>query len=661
MAKNVFDQFDTSPTSGKPGGNLFDQFDTKDGPRKKSWIDSYLSGLGDAVTFGFGDELQGWAKGGLDEKARNKAMWEARDWQDSAQAANPFAYGGGQLSGAIIPGFVAGGPLRAALGASKYANIGKNFGLLSRIGAAGAVGAAGGALYGAGSADDEDRLKSAIEGGIWGAPTAAIGQGVLGELLPSVVGSFAKNLSPSKRVRDEIAGIGARMGDTPADFAGRLSTAPDEAILGDVITGGPELMRDAALRPSRGRNDLDKLLTERNNNIADQTAKDLWDTLGQGVPKDAADRVRSLSDIQDQMARPLYAEVYNMRVQAVPKSAKDFIEFNSRNGARFKASIDEARESMRRTLGVNVTDDELMKYPQFWHTVLHNVEDRVGRAIDAAKMDPLGAPMGKAVAEMTGDARKFNDNVRNMLGDKFKQAQDIYAGAAKSKAAEEFGADMVKAKGDLALGEVAQKLAKMTTSERQHAQYGALSALEELLRAADTGTGKANVLRPIIGNQSKKRTLQHIFGQSQGFDDLMTRIEKRAELFGNTERAGIGRGPQTAEKLTGAKALTDRTPSTGNLVGDLMKYLTSKGNERYSEEVSNEIIRIMSTPVRQAEAEIARAGGMKAWLDSRNAAARALKRMQELPEQRTRLLANSVINAAFSPIGGEGFKTISGQ
>jgi len=658
MTKNIFDQFDTKP--GGSGDNVFDQFDTKD-RKKPTALDSFLSGLGDAVSFGFGDELSGWLRGGFDEKARNRYMWEARDYQDAAQAANPFAYGGGQLSGAFIPGFAAGAPLRAALGASKFANIGKNFGLLSRLGVAGAVGAAGGGVYGAGSADDGDRLKAATEGAIWGAPTALIGQGIFGEILPAVGGQFAKNLSPSKRVRDEIAGIGARMGDTPADFAARLSASPDEAILGDVITGGPELMRDAALRPSKGRNDLDKLLTDRNNNIADQTAADLWDTLGQGVPKDAANRVRSLSDIQEQMAKPLYAEVYQTRVQAVPKAAKDFITFNSRSGARFNGAIEEARESMRRFLGPDVTDDVLMQHPQFWHTVLHNVEDRVGRAISAAKMDPLGAPMGKAVAEMTGDARKFNNTVRDMLGDKFKQAQDIYAGAAKSKAAEEFGADMVKAKGDLALGEVAQALAKMTPAERQHAQYGALSALEELLRAADTGTGKANVLRPIIGNQSKRRTLQHIFGQSSGFDDLMARIDKRAELFGNTERAGIGRGPQTAEKLTGAKALTDRAPSTGNLFGDLVKFLTAKGNDKYSEDVSNEIIRIMSMPVRQAEAEIAQAGGMKAWLDSRSAAARALKRMQQLPEHRTRLLTNAAINAAFSPIGGEGFKSLSGQ
>lgn len=635
---------------------------------KPSDLDAFLSGIGDGLSFGFGDELQGLVAGAgsaLSGKdfwsGYNSSVDDAREWQYRSQLANPYAYGGGQIASAVIPGFAGGGALRGVLGASKFANIGKRFGLLSRVAGAGIAGGAGGALYGAGSANGNDVLESAKEGAIWGAPAGALGQIALGELLPAVGKSFMNTVSPQKRVVDEIAGMGTRMGDTPQEFGARLAAAPDEAIMGDVVLGGPELLRDAALRPSKGRNDLDKVLTTRNNEVAQQTADDLWNTLGTGIPRDAAKRVRSLSDVQETQARPLYAEVYQQRVQAVPKAAKDFVSFNSRAGARFAPAVEEARESMRRVYGPDVTDDQLMQLPEFWHKTLHNVEDRVGRAMTAAKMDPLGAPMGMAVAEMTGDARKFNDTVRNMLGDKFKKAQDIYAGAAKSKAAEEFGADMVKASGDLNLGEISNKLAKMTPAERQHAQYGALSTMEEMLRKADTGTGMANVLRPLVGNQSKRRTLQHIFGQSQGFDDLMNRIDKRVELFNNTVKAGIGRGPQTAEKLTGARALGERLPSTGTLLSDLIRFVTAKGNDKYSEEVSNEIIRLMGMPVRQAEAEILQAGGMEKWLKGKHALAQAQRRIQDLPQDRTKQLVNAVTNNLYAPMFGAGIASTQGM
>lgn len=648
MAKNPWEEDYGKPASGMPWQ---DKYSYDSGPGA---VESFLSGAGDALTFGWGDELLGLGAGLIGMNGEDVTNW-SRLQQKDAQSANPWAYGGGQLAGAFVPGLGLGAPLRAGLGAT-----GKSFGLMSRLGASTALGGVGGAAYGAGSANGEDLGGAALEGAMWGAPMGLAGQAVFGELAPALFKSASRAMSPQKRVVDEMAGMSARMGDTPAQFGGRLAAAPDEAVLGDVVAGGPELLRDAAVRPSRGRNELDQVFTDRNRAIAQQTSDDLWGTLGAGIPRDAANRVRSLTDIQETAARPLYTEVYQQRVQAVPKAARDFVAFNSRGGARFAPAVEEARESMRRVLGPDVTDDRLMQLPEFWHRILHNVEDRVGRAMSAAKMDPLGAPMGMAISDMVGDSRRFNDVVRSMLGPKFRKAQDIYAGAARSKMAEEFGADMVKSRGDLALGEVANRLGKMTAAERQHAQYGALSALDEMMRAADTGTGMANVLRPIIGNQSKRRTLQHIFGQSQGFDDLMRRIETRDQLFQNTVKAGIGRGPQTAEKLTGAKALNDRVPSTGNMVADLARFLASKGNDRYSEEVSNEIIRILSMPVRRAEAEIAQAGGMQAWLKSRNALAQAQRQATQLPQERQRLMASAIINGVYAPIYGGGASSAGG-
>lgn len=632
-------------------------------------LESFLSGAGDALTFGWGDELLGFGANLIGMNGDEVTRWSRLQQQDAANA-NGMLYGAGQIGGSMLGGFGVGGLGRAGLSAAglgaKAADMARNVGWMGRLGVAGATGAAGGAAYGAGSANDEDRMAAAQMGALWGGAGGGIGHALLGELAPHLMRGVQKQFSPDAQAASVLGDTLERFGQTPQDLEAAILKAnapgaPAGATAMDVIKGAPQVVKGAAVRPSAGREALRDAFDARNNNIATETANDVWDTLGQGIPRDAASRVRSLSDIQEQMAKPLYAEVYQTRVQAVPKAAKDFITFNSRSGARFNGAIEEARESMRRFLGPDVTDDVLMQHPQFWHTVLHNVEDRVGRAISAAKMDPLGAPMGKAVAEMTGDARKFNDTVRNMLGDKFKQAQDIFAGAAKSKTAEEFGADMVKAKGDLALGEIAQKLAKMTPAEKQHAQYGALSALEEMLRGADTGTGKANPLRAIIGNASKRRALQHIFGQSQGFDDLLARMETRQKMFQNTVEAGVGVNSHTAPLMAAREGFEAATnPTLGGVKGFLFKMLAGDSQNKYNETIANRVIELMQTPTADLERAILQAGGFQQWLQKRGLLQAAIAQQKKVREARPKALANAAVNNLWSSVYGSGFGQAGG-
>lgn len=632
-------------------------------------LESFLSGAGDALTFGWGDELLGLGAGLIGMNGDDVTAWSRLQQRDAADA-NGLLYGAGQIGGSFVGGLGVGGAARAGLTAAnlgaKAANAARGVGLLGRIGVGGATGAAGGAAYGAGSANDEDRFAGATSGAIWGGIGGAGGQAIMGELLPHLGSGIAKQLSPDRRATDVLAKTLERFGQSEGDLMSAIQKAnapgaPAGTLALDVIKGAPQVLKGAAVRPSAGRDALRDVMDTRNNAIAEETASDLWNTLGTGLPRDAAQRVKSLSDIQEQMAKPLYGEVYQTRVAAVPKSAKDFVAFNSRDGARFNTAINEARESMRRTLGVNVTDEVLMQYPQFWHTVLHNVEDRVGRAIAGAKMDPLGAPMGKSVAEMAGDARKFNDTVRNMLGDKFKKAQDIYSGAAKSKAAEEFGQEMVTASGDLELGKVAERLAKMTPGEKQHAQYGALSALEEMMRRADTGSGKVNPLRAIIGNASKRRNLQHVFGQSQGFDDLMSRMETRQRMFQNTVESGVGVNSHTAPVQAARDSFEAATnPTIGGIKGFLIKMLAGDSQDAYNETISNKVIDLMKMPTSDLEQAITRAGGFQQWLQQKGLLQAAIQQQKRMRDARPQKLANAATSNLWANVYGSGFGEAGG-
>lgn len=125
-----------------------------------------IQGAGDTITFGFLDEIAG--KGasmlGLDgNKVRDNLRQRAKD-------AGP-AYTAGQVGGALVPGLGTVGAIRTVPTASRVIR-----------GLAGAgTGAAQGGLYGAGSAEDGQRVEGAVTGAAIGAATG----GVLGGVLPA--------------------------------------------------------------------------------------------------------------------------------------------------------------------------------------------------------------------------------------------------------------------------------------------------------------------------------------------------------------------------------------------------------------------------------------------------------------------------------------------
>lgn len=125
-----------------------------------------IQGVGDTVTFGFLDEIAG--KGasmlGFDgNKVRDNLRQRAKD-------AGP-AYTAGQVGGALVPGLGTVGAIRTVPTASR----------LIRSAAGAGTGAAQGGLYGAGSAEDGQRLEGAATGATVGAVTG----GVLGGVIPA--------------------------------------------------------------------------------------------------------------------------------------------------------------------------------------------------------------------------------------------------------------------------------------------------------------------------------------------------------------------------------------------------------------------------------------------------------------------------------------------
>lgn len=201
------------------------------GPIAQS-VDAGATGIRDAVTFGFGDEIFG---GG--------------DRQEALRESNPVASVMGNIAGGLaLPGGGltqnASGALQGArgIGAAVMPNLAPGASLLSRVGVGAGEGFGMGALYGAGSGEDGSRAESAlINGGI-----GAVGGAVI-PLVAQGISSGYRNIADSLS-RSEVA----RQSGVSPEVARQLAQTLDaDGTLGSVgrsnmaAAGGEAMLADA--------------------------------------------------------------------------------------------------------------------------------------------------------------------------------------------------------------------------------------------------------------------------------------------------------------------------------------------------------------------------------------------------------------------------------
>jgi hypothetical protein len=214
--------------------------------RNSSMLDPFVQG----VTFGFGDELRGAVQGGLSAmqggdfgETYKREVDQSRNALDFQRRENPVGSIAAEVAGAIPTGMLAGGQL-AGRGAT----------MLGRMASTAGVGAAQGAVYGAGAAEDDNRLGGA-------ALSAGVGAGV-GAAIPVVGNAVSKLIQRSQqgKVLDAAAKVAPTADDLKSAAANMFEAATggtpvavsDNAFmrfLGDVQTVGKKLRINANLDP----------------------------------------------------------------------------------------------------------------------------------------------------------------------------------------------------------------------------------------------------------------------------------------------------------------------------------------------------------------------------------------------------------------------------
>lgn len=689
MAKQPWEENYGKPA---PSGGARNPWEEKYGPRggelsRMSAFDAFMSGAGDSLSFGFGDEIQGGLaglgaslSGGDYWDTYNRSTAEARRWQDVASADQGGWKFAGEVGGALAGGLVAGGGGALAgnllRGGAAATAAPRNMGLLARMGRAVPFAAGGGALYGAGASDggeNGDMLLNAALGG-------AVG-GVAGPLF-TLAGSAGKkalidpflDMNPTrqaaKHIQSELDRYGMNANRLMQGVDEVASVDPNNAWAMDAFGPlGPDLVRASSASAGPELALMETAAKARNKAIGEGARDSFWSKLG-GGPRERINYVNRVSEIDTELSNfdTVYKTIDNQALDpaAFPKELTDFVARNApesykvqtAKGAKdltqkavgpFKEAMDAAVEVMRGELGADVPAQVLMSKPKFWRTFL---------TMARHSKDDAWNGNNKTMGEVRSQAYNKLKNLLgddNVLGKDWVKAQERYAALKMERDGLEFGFKSVMETDAPRLADNLKLFNNMTPAQKKWARKGMIARLEEGIRSQQTRGSTRDMLRKVGDNPVQQDALARFFARvnADGTIDnrftkltgMLEELDKRYTFFDNIERSGILKGPKTASVLTQAADQADRTLPVagevikGNIFGALRKAFTGDSTSRFDQEVANEIIKFMRTPARITdragnlvgglEHEI-RTQGLEKWLNGPSAVQKALKRQMQM-------------------------------
>lgn len=540
-----------APPAAVPEGFTLDQ-----GPGQGEAI---ARGVQQGVTFNFGDEMRGvLAAGGgkvgsdtepagphnlligaykllLSGDPEAKKLYDAtvaseRERTKAAQEKNPASYAAGNVLGAVAV------PLGGALNAAT---------LLARIGRGAMVGAGAGALAGAGQGETAtERGAGAVTGGGIGAVAGAaapvvlrgaeaVGRGIAAAAAPITnrIRGAANPEAQAARTAVEYLGKGAPE-LTSAEFGAAQSAGLPVANIERGGEAGRALARWAANVSPEARDTIQKFADARFEGQGDRAITFLQNIAGtSGNTTVLRDSLRGLARIEN---RPAYNKAYSTPAAqgmwdegfeqiAQAPVVQNAIRAASVTGAnrgtidgfpRIRSPFVVDKQTGALTLRVDENGNRVLPNLQFW--------DHVKRNLD--KID-------------TPEARALNDALKSHLDDLVPDYKTARAGAAKFFGAEDaMDAGQKFVHQNMAIGEAAKALSKMTPHERDMFKIGFASKLiDDIGNTRD----RVNVMARINNSPNAKAKLGMVLGpnghrQLEALMSVEQSMDKLRTALGNS-------------------------------------------------------------------------------------------------------------------------------
>lgn len=223
-----------------------------------SKTESGLRGAAQGISMGWADEATAAIESALSDKDYQQALEESRTAYKAAEQANPYTYLAGEVGGGVaLPGF---GMAQAAKAPTMLAKLAKM----------GMIGAATGAVQGAGTSEAQD-ASGVLRDAQGSAQVGAIAAPVLGVAAPGLLKAGAGAIRKMSTTADE-AGKMFEYGQKGLDLVGEEAAIREEELLRDAI--------DKNIRPAvQGVNKLESGLYEQAKDVSRDKAFPLQDII----------------------------------------------------------------------------------------------------------------------------------------------------------------------------------------------------------------------------------------------------------------------------------------------------------------------------------------------------------------------------------------------
>jgi hypothetical protein len=535
------------------------------------YVGAARAALGQGLGMGWGDEAEAWlrAKAGQGSYEDNLARIR-REYGQYAQE-RPFISGALEFAGGVAPGVAAMFvPGLQAVGAGQVQR--STLGALGRLAA---VGSATGAVSGAGSATEGERLS--------GAGTGALIGGVLGGAVPVGMraGKGAYDFA-RERLAPTAGAVERRALEKLSRAAGEAQMTPQQierAVLTDKVMGVPSVVANAnpalaelaeavAQRTGRGARTIEETLTRQKAGSRERTYQQTVRGLKPGDYY--ADEERMMGALR-QKANTLYDDAYKVGEVLDPK-IQTILETPEVKGAYETArKIAEAQASLARIRG---EDPAQFALREIYTPVLDNagkmVELRLSHAPDVRTLDymkrALDAKISAGYASEDAATRANTavlKQIRNELRDTLKDRVPEYGQALRGYAGDMEVIDAMRRGyndfGKMDHEQIIKMVAGMSQSEKEAFRTG---VARDLYSSIMKPSNDFNAAKRLVGPEMQVK-LQPLFDNPAEFELFRNALTRESQLF-NTANRVLG-GSQTGKRLQMREAL-EEGPGMGEAV-----------------------------------------------------------------------------------------------
>lgn len=497
--------------------------------QQPSMAEAVTTGLAQGLTLGLEDEISGVRKGlesSLEVPLGNK--WEAfKLGYGTSMAEDEFrrnelreAYPKSSFAGEVVGGGTTGGMTFGLLNKTGL----KNLPIAWRIPG---VGAAEGAIYGAGMAPPGERTEGAIVGGLTGGVATPLALGATSTLAVPLRGA-AKRLgdslfgTPRDRAVKEIMKALDADDITVAEANQLIRRMGPNATIADLGDSTQRLGRTVYSEMGPAASGAKRFLDAR------QTASQisLRQAARQATGASSFDKgVVSIINGAESQAKPLYDEVFS-EVLDVNDVMLNLLQRPSMKEARARAAKKLANEGFATDIVNDVTDVRYMD------AVKRSLGDMERAAIKAGNADD---------ARIFGNLRReFVAEIDNQVPN-YAKARSIFAGEAAIRDAAELGRTMFVGRG-VSASDAAELIGKMGESELQGARAGFLEWLTDELAGQRMSSNA--FINKFTDVPKYRQMIQLLFPDQTAVEQFLNRSAALSR-FGETRNIVTG-GSQTA-------------------------------------------------------------------------------------------------------------------